>query len=1368
MSESNLNLAFLLKTTNTTDNANKNLSCFPNVINFKAKLPFELSDGDLSSFFSNQQLGEDFNIIPENNLNTITNIDDMFYNCYNLGNLEIPNWNLCNLTSLNSFRSGDEPNFVYGHLNAQNWKLDKLQSLNNIDCGFNNVDLSNWYTPNLINFEFYRSSNVDMELLNLANWNTLNITGMSSKFSTWNRLYNIDMTNWKFYSENSLSSLFYGCHNLSNIQGIETWNIENIDSLAEIFSYCYNLNELNIYNWKTNKVINMASMFRGCNNLQYMNLVQWNIKNVNDMGNIFASCSNLTVVNMSALDINTSLIIRNAFKECSSLYNIDMYNWQTDGCNIFLGGAFNGCRNLVDMNFFETWVNCRIVPSNYTFTSCTNITYLNIRNWDASTVANCSYMWNGCNNLDTLDISGWKWRLSGTNNYWTSPTGYTSYMYPSSSNFKNLIATNWNIYYGNGTAKLFPKWLIPHSRIMNVNLDDWTFNSGTTQTVRNFFNAFYSIGKISLKNWNFGNVMGSLENTFGLTNFDDYSFVENMEISNVNNLNSAFFNSNIVNLDLSRWNIENVITLNRMIENCRKLKYLNLSGWNFYKINNNSGLNNKNFFNNICFASGNLIMDCSNWAFYNTSSIYTTDAHVFKGLYNFVNKNIVNSIWNFSNWSIHDNLTFNGIFLYPFDLDIIQNVLINDWKLYNNVKIIRLFDNINSSWANLDLSNWTVDSTVQLGDSTYGLLNNFKRTVSSDLNMSNWTFIHTDSNFNIANFKEFFKYFKKGTFNFSSVNFDNFDFGPFISLEQAFNSTFDGGYWGTLQLSNLNINTQKYNWIHNLQGLFENTTKSYINIPDWVINGDTFTKINYSNLFNYYCNFYSLNMNNWTFININSSVPFLLTGLWTNTRSNLIFENWNFINANTTNWAYLFSGITVSQGGIGFENFKFNDNAFDQPYNLSGTFSNISCPSSGDWGVLNLLTFEGLKPSDLSYTFGDTLVDSILYPSSWNTSLVKNMNSTFIGVLGNVDIDGWNMHNVTDFGYTFAGIPSGAPHRIRFNNCVINEKNGAFDSNTFTGADTSSIVYFSYSDGNVIGKNTTTLNTLEALKMLPPRTSLSLNNVTISDITSINWFKTGWGNLMSLSLSNIYTSLDNNITLMNNFFDGLSNRLSSLTFRDCFGIENWTTINYMFNKCNYNGISFNLQGWNLNGINTEQDWANIFNGSLYRIHVLNLVDWAVEPLNWVPNFVTNKYVNYIDMSNWTYLHNLNWIDFDFANKYSLLKINLANWHRSMLVYSNFNFDGCSSLYDIDLTGWDLDHPNIMDPIFTFKGCNNLSNNALQNIANALVSGTSITDLNLYPNYEYSIFYQSQKYINSATVGEEITNILNSRNYSIPE
>ena len=84
------------------------------------------------------------------------------------------------------------------------------------------------------------------------------------------------------------SSWFADLEELENIEGLNYLDTSNVTDMSYMFSFCWQLTELDLHNFDTEKVTNMASMFNGCNNLRIIDVSSFDTSNVTDMSWMFA------------------------------------------------------------------------------------------------------------------------------------------------------------------------------------------------------------------------------------------------------------------------------------------------------------------------------------------------------------------------------------------------------------------------------------------------------------------------------------------------------------------------------------------------------------------------------------------------------------------------------------------------------------------------------------------------------------------------------------------------------------------------------------------------------------------------------------------------------------------------------------------------------------------------------------------------------------------------------------------------------------------------------------------------------------------------------------------------------------------------
>ena len=168
--------------------------------------------------------------IDKINTSLVTDMNNMFYYCSNLTNLDVSNFDTSNVTDMS-------------------YMFYNCKSLANLD-----VDV--FYTNNVKNMSnlFYGCSGLTN--LNVSEFNTVNTTNMSG--------------------------MFYGCSGLTELK-INNFNTSNTTDMSKMFWYCKNLTNLDIRNFDTKLVTNISEMFYGCEKVNNLDVSGFNTENVKSM-----------------------------------------------------------------------------------------------------------------------------------------------------------------------------------------------------------------------------------------------------------------------------------------------------------------------------------------------------------------------------------------------------------------------------------------------------------------------------------------------------------------------------------------------------------------------------------------------------------------------------------------------------------------------------------------------------------------------------------------------------------------------------------------------------------------------------------------------------------------------------------------------------------------------------------------------------------------------------------------------------------------------------------------------------------------------------------------------------------------------------
>ena len=127
---------------------------------------------------------------------------------------------------------------------------------------------------------------------------------------------------------------FANCFYLTEIEGIENLNTQNVTDMRDMFTCCYALTSLDVSNFNTEKVTNMSNMFGSCEKLSSLDLSNFNTKRVEDMSFMFSVCSTLQTIFASDKFVTNRVFDGNGmFQGCENLKGFIDYISNSDKDN---------------------------------------------------------------------------------------------------------------------------------------------------------------------------------------------------------------------------------------------------------------------------------------------------------------------------------------------------------------------------------------------------------------------------------------------------------------------------------------------------------------------------------------------------------------------------------------------------------------------------------------------------------------------------------------------------------------------------------------------------------------------------------------------------------------------------------------------------------------------------------------------------------------------------------------------------------------------------------------------------------------------------------------------------------------------------
>ena len=196
---------------------------------------------------------------------------------------------------------------------------------------------------------------------------------------------------------------FYRCGSLTDIEGIEHLNTENVTNMSLMFSNCWELTTLDVSKFDTKNVTDMSHMFHRCFVLTTLDVSKFDTKNVTDMSGMFWGCAALTTLDLSHFDTQNVTDMNGMFCNCSALTTLDVSNFDTKNVTN-MSEMFMGCSALttLDVSSFDTK---NVTDMSNMFWGCAALTTLDVSNFDTQNVTNMSWMFSYDTALTTIYAS---------------------------------------------------------------------------------------------------------------------------------------------------------------------------------------------------------------------------------------------------------------------------------------------------------------------------------------------------------------------------------------------------------------------------------------------------------------------------------------------------------------------------------------------------------------------------------------------------------------------------------------------------------------------------------------------------------------------------------------------------------------------------------------------------------------------------------------------------------------------------------------------------------------------------------------------------------------------------------------------------
>ena len=395
---------------------------------------------------------------------------------------------------------------------------------------------------------------------------------------------------------------FYKRSNLTEINGIENLNTENVTDMNNMFMDCIGLTSLDVSHFNTQNVTGMAFMFNGCTGLESLDFSNFDTQSVKKMSYMFYGCSGLKSLDLSKFDTQNVESMYSMFGGCSGLKTIYVSDkFVTTKLNSSWDGSeiFNNCTSLKGAIDYDA--------------SKTDKTYANYNNGYFTPVGGFRAYAVFDQPSETLTFG-----------YGAKPAGAYDLNEGDVQPAWNDQSTNINkVVFDASFAKAKPtscyKWFcgcvnlaqiegieyLNTEEVTNMawmfkgcsnlkSLDVSKFNTAQVTDMSYMFTHCWGLESLDVSRLNTENVT-NMENMFLYCSNSKLTFldVSNFNTEKVTNMSCMFRgSSNLTSLDLSNFNTQDVKDMSYMLMDCRGLTSLDLSGFNTPNVENMSGMFN--------------------------------------------------------------------------------------------------------------------------------------------------------------------------------------------------------------------------------------------------------------------------------------------------------------------------------------------------------------------------------------------------------------------------------------------------------------------------------------------------------------------------------------------------------------------------------------------------------------------------------------------------------------------------------------------------------------------------------------------------------------------------------------------------------
>ena len=1019
------------------------------------------------------------------NTSLVTTTSDMFKGCSSLTSLDLSSWDTSKVTNMGAMFQGCSS---LSSLNISGWSTSRVTDMIGMfkNCSsLTSLDLNSFNTLRVSNMAGMFENCSSLTSLDLSSFNTSNVTIIGSMFRNCSRLTSLILSNFNTSLVTDMSNMFNNCSSLTSLD-LRSFNTSSVTDTTSMFQDCDNLASIKWTNWLKSVDLSYTILTSECikdlvknlgktvseqtltlndtlagyltkMDMMYATSKGWvitpdavgiryaNVASSTDLSSVtdatykiciveltesnkytrlndvvaaYTACNEVYVYDDGSVTSLSDLLPNNTtakskittfgfvpeyfinnvntnsmFYNCSNLTTLDLSNFNTSKATN-MNSMFQGCSSLSSLNISS--LNTSNVTSMYRmFYGCSKLTSLNLSGWDTSKVTSMFNMFQFCSGLTSLDISSFN----------TSKVTNMDGMFRSCSSLTSLDVSHFDTSSVTTMAETFYEC----SSLTSLNLSSWDTSKVTN--MNSMFQYCSKLTSLDLSHFN-TSLVTSIGTMFhgcsSLTSLD----VSHFDTSKVDTMNAVFQKcSSLTSLDLSRWRTSNATNMGYIFDNCSSLTSVDVSHFDtskvvfinnmFYNCSKLTSLDLSSFVTSDKVNTTNMFQNCTGltniqWTNWKPTVSLSSST-------NLTTECLKDLLANLATITYKPTLTLGATNLAKLSTSDILKAQLKGWIIDgSNITAIFATDEISGNNTSTEcciqitgnnvesriaevLSAYTACTTVYLFDD--GTVTNISKLFANNLNTRNYPNVKS-----LHFLSGFFQNPLSGRGVFQSSNVEEIHAaGLNMSGETNFVDMFK--YAGAKYIDARNWNTS--NATH-LNYMFDSCTNlSSLDVSGW----DTSNVTQMSEVFSKCSSLQSLDLSSWDTSSVNE-----MSNMFLNCSNLTSLDVRHFNTSKVTNMGAMFRNCS-NLTSLDITNFDTS-----KVTNMNGMFAGCSKLTS-----LNLSSFNTSNVTNMGSMFTGCSKLASLDLSGFDTSLVFTTYDMFGGCISliSLDLSGWNTSKFT-------------------------------------------------------------------------------------------------------------------------------------------------------------------------------------------------------------------------------------------------------------------------------------------------------------------------------------------------------------------